>query len=93
MKAKGEGEAIETVAKATSKSIENIAQSIIKEGGVDAVSMNIAQQYIEAFQKLAKDSNTLIIPAETGNVSSMIGQIATIYDNIKAKKSSNNIKA
>ncbi len=91
--AKGEGEAIETVAKATSKSIENIAQSIIKEGGVDAVSMNIAQQYIEAFQKLAKDSNTLIIPAETGNVSSMVGQIATIYDNIKDKKSSNNIKA
>ena len=91
--AKGEGEAIETVAKATSKSIENIAQSIIKEGGVDAVSMNIAQQYIEAFQKLAKDSNTLIIPAETGNVSSMVGQIVTIYNNIKDKKSSNNIKA
>ena len=88
-KAKGEGEAIETVAKATSKSIENIAQSIIKEGGVDAVSMNIAQQYIEAFQKLAKDSNTLIIPAETANVSSMVGQIATIYSNIKDKKSSN----
>ena len=90
--AKGKGEAIETVAKSTSKSIENIAQSMIKEGGADAVSMNIAQQYIEAFQKLAKDSNTLIIPAETSNISSMVGQIAAIYNNIKAKQSNNNIK-
>ena len=91
--AKGESEAIEAIAKATSKSIENISQSIIKEGGADAVSMNIAQQYIEAFQKLAKNSNTLIIPAETGNISSMVAQITTIYNNIKGKKSSNNIEA
>ena len=91
-KAKGEAEAIETVAKATSNSIENIAQSIIQEGGTDAVSMNIAQQYIRAFQKLAKDSNTLIVPAETSNISSMVGQITTIYDSIKAKKDGNNIK-
>ena len=88
-KARGEAEAIETVAKATSKGIENIAQSIMIEGGSEAVSMNIAQQYIKAFQKLAKDSSTLIIPAEIGNISSMVGQIATIYDQIKVKRHKN----
>ena len=80
---KGESQAIENIAKSTSNSIKNIAQSIIMKGGPDAVSMNIAQQYIDAFQKLAKINNTLIIPADAANINSMVSQIASIYNNIK----------
>ena len=82
-KAKGEAEAIQSVAKATAISIENIAESILKNGGSDAVSMSIAQKYIEAFQKIAKDSNTVIIPSEIGNIGSMTAQAISIFDQIK----------
>lgn len=83
-KAKGEAEAIQSVAKATAISIENIAESILKNGGSDAVSMSIAQKYIEAFQKIAKDSNTVIIPSEIGNIGSMTAQAMSIFDKIKS---------
>ena len=83
-KAKGEAEAIQSIAKATAISIENIAEAILKNGGSEAVSMSIAQKYIEAFQKIAKDSNTLIIPTEIGNVSSMTAQAISIFDQIKS---------
>ncbi|WP_236870045.1 SPFH domain-containing protein [Candidatus Bandiella numerosa] len=83
-KAKGEAEAIETVAKATAMSIETIAISILKNGGTEAVSMNIAKQYIEAFQKLAQNSNTLIIPSEAGNISAMTAQAMSIFDQMRS---------
>ena len=89
-KAKGEAEAIETVAKATAISIEAIAVAILKNGGSEAVSMSIAQQYIEAFQKLAKDSNTLIIPSEVGNIGAMTAQAMSIFDQMKLSKKSIN---
>ena len=87
-KAKGEAEAIETVATATAMSIETIAISILKNGGTEAVSMNIAKQYIEAFQKLAQNSNTLIIPSEAGNISAMTAQAMSIFDQMKSNKKS-----
>ena len=89
-KAKGEAEAIETVAKATAISIEAITVAILKNGGSEAVSMSIAQQYIEAFQKLAKNSNTLIIPSEVGNIGAMTAQAMSIFDQMKLSKKSIN---
>ncbi|MFQ3306826.1 MAG: regulator of protease activity HflC (stomatin/prohibitin superfamily) [Candidatus Midichloriaceae bacterium] len=82
-KAKGESEAIKLVASATALGIESVAEAILKNGGKDAVSMKIAQQYIDAFKKLAKDSNTIIIPSEIGNVSSMVAQAVGIFDKVK----------
>ncbi|MBY0580658.1 MAG: SPFH/Band 7/PHB domain protein [Rickettsiales bacterium] len=87
-KAKGEAEAIETVAKATAMSIETIAISILKNGGTEAVSMNIAKQYIDAFQKLAQNSNTLIIPSEAGNISAMTAQAMSIFEQMKSNTKS-----
>jgi regulator of protease activity HflC (stomatin/prohibitin superfamily) len=83
--AKGESESILLIAKATATGIEKIAESIQKSGGSDAVAMKIAQQYIEAFQKIAQDGNTIIVPSEVNNVSSMVAQAMTIFDNLKKK--------
>ena len=83
--AKGESQSILLIAEATATGIEKIAQSIQKNGGSDAVAMKIAQQYIEAFQKIAQDGNTIIVPSEVNNVSSMVAQAMTIFDNLKKK--------
>lgn len=82
-RAKGEAEAIQVVAEATAYGIEKVATAIQHNGGEKAVSLRVAEQYIEAFKELAKESNTLIIPADSGNASSMIAQAMTIFDNIK----------
>jgi regulator of protease activity HflC (stomatin/prohibitin superfamily) len=92
-KAKGEAEAIQLVAEATAIGIEKIAHAILQNGGTEAVSMKIAQQYIDAFQHIAKDGNTIIIPSDVGNVSSMVTQAMTIFDQVKAKDSKTNLKS
>ncbi len=84
-RAKGEAEAILAVADATAQGIEKVAQSIQKPGGNDAVSLRVAEQYVEAFAKLAKESNTILLPAETGSAGSMIAQALAVYDSISKK--------
>lgn len=85
-RAKGEAEAIQTVASATSQSIEVVAKAIKTGGGADAVAFRVAEQYIEAFQSLAKQTNTVIIPSDTANASSIITQALSIFNNIKTGK-------
>lgn len=82
-RAKGEAEAIVAVANATATGIENIAASIQKNGGKDAVAYKIAHDYVNAFESLAKQNNTLIIPANANDAGSMVAQALTIFNNIK----------
>lgn len=82
-RAKGEAEAIVAVATATATGIENIAASIQKNGGKDAVAYKIAHDYVNAFESLAKQNNTLIIPANANDTGSMVAQALTIFNNIK----------
>ena len=84
-KAQGEAEAILLKAQATAQGIEKVAASISKdEAGKDAVSLSVAEQYVKAFSKLAKESNTMIVPASMGDMGSMIAQALTIYKKVSA---------
>ncbi len=89
-RAKGEGEAILFVAEATAKGISIVASAIKQDGGQDAVSLKVAHQYIEAFGKLAKDSNTILLPADLGSPSSVIAQAMTIFNNVKTSTGKKN---
>lgn len=85
-RAKGEAEAIISVAKATAEGIKKVAEAIQAQGGSDAVSLRIAEQYIEAFKKLAQESNTILLPSnanDIGGVSSIVAQSVSIFDAIK----------
>ncbi|XVN41134.1 MAG: stomatin-like protein [Rickettsia endosymbiont of Argas persicus] len=82
-RAKGESEAIGLVATATAKSIETIAAAVQKTGGSEAVSLKIAEQYINAFSNLAKDTNTVILPANLSEPSSFITQTLSIFNQLK----------
>lgn len=86
-KAKGQAEAILLVAQATASGIELVANSIQKAGGKEAVSLRVAEQYVDAFGKLAKESNTLIIPANANDSGGMIAQALAIFDNISKSDS------
>ncbi|MFY9590279.1 SPFH domain-containing protein [Rickettsia endosymbiont of Halotydeus destructor] len=82
-RAKGEAEAIGLVATATANSINIIAAAVQKTGGSEAVSLKIAEQYIHAFGNLAKESNTVILPANLSEPSSFVTQALSIFNQLK----------
>jgi regulator of protease activity HflC (stomatin/prohibitin superfamily) len=84
-RAKGESEAILMVAQANSSGIEVVAKAIKQAGGSDAVSLKVAEHYLNAFAKLAQEGNTIIVPANLGDPSSAIAQAMTIFDHLKKK--------
>ncbi len=85
-RAKGEAEAITLVANATATSITTIAEAIQKKGGADAVSLKIAEQYITAFSKLAKENNSIIIPSNVNDPSSIVASAMAIFKGIGGKE-------
>ena len=80
----GQASEIEKVAEATAKGIREIASAINQEGGMDAVNLRVAEQYIKEFGNLAKTSNSLIIPS---NLSDMAGMIASAMTVIRENRS------
>jgi regulator of protease activity HflC (stomatin/prohibitin superfamily) len=91
--ATGEAEAILLNAKATADSIISVAKAISSSGnsGQDAVSLNVAEKYVNAFGELAKKGNTIIVPSDVGNVAGMVGGIMGIFDGVKGREGSKKI--
>jgi regulator of protease activity HflC (stomatin/prohibitin superfamily) len=70
--AQGQAAAILSVAEATAEGIRRVAEAINLPGGFEAVQLRVAEQYIGQFGRLAKESNTLVLPANVADVGSMI---------------------
>ena len=70
--AEGEAAAILAVASATAEGLRAVASALNVEGGDAAMRLRIAEQYVEQFGELAKAGNTLVVPANLGDVASMI---------------------
>ncbi len=71
-RAQGEAEALRLVAQASADAIRTIAKAIQEPGGSEAVNLKVAEQYVEAFSKLAKENNTLIMPANVADLGSLV---------------------
>ncbi|KMT16444.1 hypothetical protein BVRB_3g050670 [Beta vulgaris subsp. vulgaris] len=78
-RADGDAEALLLRSKATAASINLISDALKKEGGKEAASLQVAESYVEAFSKLAKESTTVLLPSSVDNPSSMITQALTLY--------------
>jgi regulator of protease activity HflC (stomatin/prohibitin superfamily) len=70
--AEGQAAAIMAVATATAEGIRRVAEAIKLPGGYEAVQLRVAEQYITQFGELARESNTLVLPANVADVGSMI---------------------
>ncbi|PID27933.1 MAG: paraslipin [Candidatus Cloacimonadota bacterium] len=69
--AEGKAQAILAVARATSEGIREIAKAINEPGGKNAVEMQIAQEWIQQFGNLAKKNNSMIIPSNVADITSI----------------------
>ncbi|PXW26144.1 SPFH domain-containing protein [Paraburkholderia caballeronis] len=84
--AQGQASAILTVADANAEAIRKIAASIQSQGGMDAVNLKVAEQYVNAFGNLAKQGNTLIVPGDMADLSTMIASALTIVNRTGARE-------
>jgi regulator of protease activity HflC (stomatin/prohibitin superfamily) len=76
--AQGEASAILAVAEANAQAIEKIGAAIQTAGGMEAVNLKIAEQYVGAFGNIAKQGNTLIVPGNMSDMSTMIASALSI---------------
>ncbi|MDO9385258.1 MAG: stomatin-like protein [Thiobacillus sp.] len=68
----GEAEAIKSIAAANAEAIARVAQAIELPGGLHAVNLKVAEKYVEAFAGIARTGNTLIVPSNMADISSLI---------------------
>ena len=77
-RALGEASAIVAIADATAKAVRQVAEAIRQPGGIEAVNLKVAERYVEAFSGLAKANNTLIVPANLGDIATLISTAMTV---------------
>jgi len=84
-----EGRAVEIlkVAEATANGIREIAKAINEKGGVNAVNLRIAEQYLNEFGKLAKTNNSIIIPTDLADIAGVIKAAASVIKDQAPTKS------
>lgn len=76
--ARGEAEAILAIAEATAEGLRRVAAALAEPGGHEAMRLRVAEQYVDEFGKLAKESNTLVLPANVADLGSMFALATTI---------------
>ncbi len=81
--AEGQAKEIELVALATADGIKKVAESLSLTGGETAANLRVAEKYIAEFGKLAKENNTMIIPANMGDISAMVATVMSVLGHAK----------
>ena len=83
--AEGQAQEILAIAQATAEGLNTIAKQLQMPGGPGAANLRVAEQYVNEFGKLAKASNTLIIPGNVANLADMVTTAMTAFQKIKTK--------
>ncbi len=87
-RAMGEAAAIQAVAEATANAIERIGASVQNPGGMEALNLKVAEKYISALADMAKENNTMIIPANLADASSLVATAMSVVRAMPAKAGS-----
>ena len=60
------------LATATAEGLRRVAEALRTEGGQEAMQLRVAEAYVAQFGNLAKEGNTLVVPANLTDLASMI---------------------
>jgi regulator of protease activity HflC (stomatin/prohibitin superfamily) len=82
--ASGEAEAILLKANATARGIDAVGQAIRegRESAQGAVSLSVAEKYVEAFGRLAKEGTSVVVPGNVGDIGGMIASAMAVYGKV-----------
>ncbi len=79
-RAQGEATALRLIAEANAAAVRAVGEAISEKGGMDAANLKVAQEYVAAFAGLAKQSNTLIVPANAADIAALVTTAMTVLD-------------
>ena len=82
-RAQGEAAAIIAIADANAEALRKVGQAISEQGGSDAVNLKVAEQYVAAFEKLAKTNNSIIVPSNLSDIGGLIAGAMKIVESQK----------
>ena len=80
-----EGQAAPTLAmaKATAEALQKVAEATTAPGGMNAVNLQVAEKYVDAFGQIAKTGSTLVVPANLGDMSTLVASAMKIMGGVK----------
>ena len=84
----GKAKALLTLAEARAEGLKHVAAQLKSSQGNNAASLLVAEDYVKAFGNLAKTSNTLILPSNAGDVSSIVTQAMATFKTISNQSAS-----
>ncbi len=85
--AEGRAEEIKLIAQATAHGLREVASALSEPGGREAVNLRVAEQWVKEFGKLAQTNNTMIVPAQLGDVATMVSTVMGTMGNISGDNS------
>jgi regulator of protease activity HflC (stomatin/prohibitin superfamily) len=80
--AEGQAQAILAVATATAEGLRRVGEALSTKGGIEAMQLRIGEEYVKQFGKLAKESNTLVVPATLSDLSSVVAMATSIVKKV-----------
>ncbi|CAK4681435.1 hypothetical protein LEN26_020530 [Aphanomyces euteiches] len=93
LEAQGNAAAILARAEASAEAIKTLSAAIQSNGGQNAVALQIAEKYVEAFGNVAKESTTVLLPSNTNDPASMVASALSIFANVQKKTAGNSAPA
>ncbi|KAK0615300.1 hypothetical protein B0T17DRAFT_498465 [Bombardia bombarda] len=90
-RANGEAEAILLKATATARGIDAVGKAILdgKDAAQSALSLSVAEKYVDAFGRLAKESTAIVVPGNVGDIGSMIATAMQVYGKVGESQAKN----
>lgn len=85
-RADGEAAAILKVAEATAEALRKVGEAIGQPGGERAVQMKVAEKYVDSFGQIAKAGTTVVVPANMGDMASLVTAGMEIFKSAKTMK-------
>jgi regulator of protease activity HflC (stomatin/prohibitin superfamily) len=82
--AEGRAKQIELIAMATAEGLRQVASAVKEDGGEEAVSLRIAEQYVGAFEKVAKESTTLLLPQGLSDIGGAVAGLQKVLKTTSA---------
>jgi regulator of protease activity HflC (stomatin/prohibitin superfamily) len=83
--AEGQASAIKMVASATADGLALVAQAMNGPGGRDAAQLRVAEEYVRQFGAMARQTNTMIVPANMTDVAGMVATALSMVSGVKPK--------
>ncbi len=86
--AEGQASAIRAIATASAQGLAEVAKTLGMPGGADAARLRVAEDWVKQFGNLAKRSNTMIVPANVGDIAGILASAMAAFDQVRKAGSS-----